>query len=311
MEITLIADIAGVLTVLGGIIGYIMAMNDKKKDINLKANAFIRDNDSELNLLPLCVVAYNVRTMLDLQRHGTNVTYPSKDIYLEYDKLDAKVKSEVLKQLNIILNIPSDPSWVNDCLELLICDAVKYNMSKKDNMYLYDEYKYYHDAISKYCDNIICNDMGYLSYRLLVVPYSYYKEPSIDLGQYNQQDKSYDDYITEYFWLNSGKTTTETTLLADNPCSPLDYANNGGKRTNENFTLYMIQFVKSFSEIVWVGVDSDIMDNTNCAIESDVITDVTYGDFYYMSLLNLYFAYYEITETQRNEYFSKLKNTTN
>lgn len=294
----------GVLTFIVGIISYISAMTDKKKDISLKANAFIRDNDSELNLLPLCVVAYNVRTMPHLQRQGTNITYPSKRIYLEYDKLDGRVKLEVLKQRKIILNIPSDPSWVNDCLKLLKSDAIKYNMSIRDNMYLYDEYKYYHRAISYYCDDR-CDDMGEEPFRLLV-PYGF-KESVIGLEQHN---KLYDDYITEYFWLNSGKTTIETTFLSDNPIPPLDYANDVTNNNNKKFTLYMVQFVKSFSEIVWVGVNSDLNDNAGCHIDIVDISNITYGDFYYMSLLNLYFAYCKTTEAQRNEYFSKLKSTT-
>lgn len=248
--------------------------------IEVEANIFCRENDSELRLLPLCALAYEMRNFQHIQRLGTNKVYPvSKKIYENYDILPNDVKQQVLKDRNINISFPDNTAWVNDYLKKLKDDAFTNDMTTELNVYLHNNFKYYHRAISQLCDfefgDISDND----------IPHQYYD--LTEFNDYNFSDFSFDRYVTEQFKLINGYNDGESfiNVKLENRLLPLDYVHQITKDNNDKFVHYMVLFIKSLSENIYSYKHNDLIDFGY----EDLLS--TYGDYYYDSLLNLYYAY--------------------
>ncbi|MFK4891074.1 hypothetical protein ACI1TF_08835 [Lactococcus petauri] len=127
-QVSLIVDILSLCATifLTFLIYYLQKKDEKKHDRERNeelARNFIIDNQSEINLLPWCMVASNVKDLPALQE-WKNKKKCSHQIYLEFDKQPEGVKNEILRQENITLRLPGTSDWVpshmTTCLQMLL-----------------------------------------------------------------------------------------------------------------------------------------------------------------------------------------------
>lgn len=105
----------------------------RKESIQEAAKTFIIDNQEDIELLPLCVMAANLNLY---KKH-------SRPIYTRFNKCSKEVQKEILRQENIPINIGIKANWVDDCLAKFESDCKKYKMGRS---FLYDGAKYFHCA---------------------------------------------------------------------------------------------------------------------------------------------------------------------
>ncbi|MCG3097293.1 hypothetical protein P7D33_08730 [Lactococcus petauri] len=127
-QVSLIVDILSLCATifLTFLIYYLQKKDEKKHDRERNeelARNFIIDNQSEINLLPWCMVASNVKDLPALQE-WKNKKKCSHQIYLEFGKQPEGVKNEILRQENITLRLPGTSDWVpslmTTCLQMLL-----------------------------------------------------------------------------------------------------------------------------------------------------------------------------------------------
>ncbi len=106
----------------------------RKEAIIEAAKIFIIDNQKEIHLLPLCVIAASVNPHKNHNRL----------LYNCFNKCSKELQKEILRQENIPLVIESNSNWVNEYLDKFEKDCKTYNMGKS---YLYEGAKYLHCAI--------------------------------------------------------------------------------------------------------------------------------------------------------------------
>jgi len=244
----------------------------KERNEELARN-FIIDNQSEIDLLPWCAIASNVKTLTALQIWRTERKY-SHDIYLKFDKQLDDVKSEILRQEGILLELPQNSDWVDQYLKFLKIDAFECGLSSEEHCYLYDGAKYFHRGISYYWSEKL---EDYPRIEMSDLPITRQDTP---FGPYTPL---FDDYIAETVRKKFG----EDSFLQDDAIPALDFANIYFNTDEKMFVLCIMQFVRQFSVAVCARANRDEYIGTN---NDRKVT--TYEDYYYDALLNLYLAYY-------------------
>ncbi|MFQ6322680.1 hypothetical protein [Lactococcus garvieae] len=275
---SLIVDILSLcVTILLTFLIYHLQKKDEKKHDRERneelARNFIIDNQSEINLLPWCMVASNVKDLPALQEWKNKKKY-SHQIYLEFDKQPEGVKNEILRQENITLRLPGTNDWVSEYLEYLSADAFESGLCSTKDCYLYNDAKYFHRGISNYGGTKL---EGMVRIEMPNIPV---KESKTILGTYRP---TFDDYLAEAIYKANG----EYSKLMDDAIPPLDFANQTFSKEGEMFSLCIMQFVRSFSISISIknGRDEEVVAKNGREVS-------TYEDYYYDALLELYLAYH-------------------
>lgn len=110
------------------------------KQINKeRAKDFIIDHDSEIEFIPLCLIASC------LNRHHQH----HRNMYNDFNKLSNDVQNEVLKQLNYECGLILDNEWMNEGIEF-VRQFILNNQLSTTGDFLYDGAKYFHRAFNEY-----------------------------------------------------------------------------------------------------------------------------------------------------------------
>lgn len=254
---------------------------ERKEDIERKARErdeelarnFIIDNQSEINLLPWCAIASNVKDLPALQIWRNKREY-SHQIYLKFDKQPEGVKKEILRQENILLSLPKTSDWVSEYLNTLAVDAYECGLSSEKHCFLYDNGKYFHRGISDYWGEKT-TDIARI--EMPNIPIKKQKNPLGNLPP------DFDDYIVETVQRKFGRHS----YLEEDAMPALDFADIFFSNNQKMFVLCMMQFVRGFS----LSVCSNTGRNESFGTNNDRQIK-TFEDYYYESLLELYLAYH-------------------
>lgn len=261
-----------------------------KKDAKLFCND--SDNDSNMDFLPLCMVALSINTMDLTGVHGSKFSpRPNRSIYTNFINQDEMVQKVILKKNGIIASLPSDPKWVIDYLNMLFKDASDKNWTHPD-LYTYDDFKYYHKGLSDYC-NVRLDDDSYL-YRIPNEMFNVDASPTINIISKSSSGFSFSDYIDEFVRLVNPNYDS----FLKKECERVypialasTLANKHGYKTNQIMSYYLMTFVKEISEhIQKEKYGSVVAFNGLSSISTDRELEY-YGELYYESLLQLYIAY--------------------
>lgn len=114
----------------------------RKENIQECAKVFIIDNQDEIGLLPLCIIAANANKYKNHHRQ----------IYTRFNKCSKEIQQEILNQENIPIHIMDNNSWINDYLEQFEKDAEKYKLGK---LFLDDCREYLDCAVEDFQDEEI------------------------------------------------------------------------------------------------------------------------------------------------------------
>lgn len=107
----------------------------RKEAIVEAAKVFIIDNQEDIELLPLCVMAASANPY---KKH-------IRPIYTRFNKCSKELQNEILRQENYPLAIIGNENWADGCLKKFEDDCKKYKMGRT---FLYDGGKYFHCAIT-------------------------------------------------------------------------------------------------------------------------------------------------------------------
>lgn len=263
-----------------------------QKDAKLFCND--SDNDSNMDFLPLCMVALSINTMNLTTVHGSKFSpRPNRSIYTNFINQDKMVQKVILKNNYIKDSLPSDSKWVTDYLNMLFKDASDKNWTQPD-LYTYDDFKYYHRGLSTYC-NVRLDDEPYL-YRIPNEMFDIDASPTINVISKSSSGFDFSNYIDEFVRLVNPNADADSFLKKE--CEmmyPLALAsilsNKHGHKTNQIMSYYMMTFVKEISEYIQkekygrvLAFDASSSINTDRELKY-------YGELYYESLLQLYVAY--------------------
>lgn len=243
-----------------------------KECIQEAAKVFIIDNQEDIALLPLCVIAASVNPY---KKH-------IRPIYTRFNKCSKELQREILQQENIPLSIMENGNWADDCLKKFENDCKKYKMGKS---FLYDGGKYFHCAI-----NI------FQSEELEDISTFIFDVPRLNNRLFSEHKSDLTLYIDRYleFVLRDMEDTANTPeLLPQEP--PMDMLNrmfNFGSCELKELNFWMMKFISSgcvaFCRHGLVA-DSDAEWRQICIGDGTV---ETYEDMYYDTLLMLYTTYF-------------------
>lgn len=243
-----------------------------KESIQESAKIFIIDNQEEIDILPLCVIAASVDPY---KKH-------KRLIYTRFNKCSKELQEEILRQENIPLAILDSSSWVDACLNKFEADCKKYKMGRS---FLYDGGKYFHCAIS----DLQNEALGDISTFIFDVP---------SLGRVIFPDHKSDLtlYIDRYleFVLRDREDTANTPerLPQEPPMDMLNRMFNFGLCELKVLNFWLMKFISS--GCVAFCRHNLIEDNDaewrQICIEDGQIE--TYEDMYYDTLLMLYTTYW-------------------
>lgn len=285
-------DILGI--VLNALTGTFRMKSKTQKDAKLFCND--SDNDSNMDFLPLCMVALSINTMGSTITQGSKFSpRPKRSIYTNFINQDKMVQKAILRTNYIMDSLPSDPKWVTDYLNMLFKDASDKKWTCPDS-YTYDNFKYYHKGLSDYC-NVSLDDSSDL-YR---VPNELFHIEA--LPTYNLRRLSIDGESQS--WFGFSKYIQEFVRMANPNCDsflkkeceglyPLDLASDladkHGNKTDQIMSYYFMTFVKEISEYIQVEKYGSMSKFRESSIYADRGLEY-YGELYYESLLQLYIAY--------------------
>lgn len=277
-QVSLIVDILSLCATifLTFLIYYLQKKDEKKHDRERNeelARNFTIDNQSEINLLPWCMVVSNVKDLPALQEWKNKKKY-SHQIYLEFDKQPEGVKNEILRQENITLRLPGTSDWVTEFHDYLSADAFESGLCSTKDCYLYNDAKYFHRGLSDYGETKL---EGMVRIEIPNIPV---KESQTPLGTYKP---AFDDYLAEVI----NKKYGEESKIAEDAPPPLDFADKVFSNNTRMFSLCMMQFVRFFSISVSIrnNRDDEVVSKNGRKVS-------TYEDYYYDTLLELYLAYH-------------------
>lgn len=108
----------------------------KQQEIEKSVTAFIIENKSEMELLPLCIISNSI--------HKTDIH--NTKIYTNYNKCSKDVQIAILQHEDV-KNFKITQHWIDFYIGQFVSITEKYNLGK--NM-LYEGAKYFHRSYSKY-----------------------------------------------------------------------------------------------------------------------------------------------------------------
>jgi hypothetical protein len=281
-------DYSGILSLFSSIILTIVIFvlerkhqkkQDKESEKNRKlalyeaAKVFIIDNDSEIEYLPLCVIAASV----------SKFSKNKRKIFNRFKRCSAELQGEILQQEKIPLKVTDNNEWVNEYMDNLTSDAQK---NKLGNDIFYDGAKYFHRALERYA-NYSTEDVD--TYVFSVPQLS---DVSVFRESHQADFTLYIDHYLEFVLQDQPDTKNSPELLPHEP--PYDYLwehQSLGSCDEPLICFWEMNAVIStciaFFRHRIVGQDNAEwrqVNSGNAKIE-------TFEDLYYEALLNLYTAY--------------------
>ncbi len=253
---------------------------EKQEDLRRKeaiieaAKIFIIDNQEDIHLLPLCVMAASVNP------HKNHI----RPLYIHFNKCSEELQKEILRQENIPLVIESSCNWEVEAFKKFEEDCEKYKMGKP---YWWEGYgaTFLHDSIY-----YMQNDLGLGNINKYV-----FDVPSLEkivFPNHKHELTSYIDEYLKYILKDKKDTADKLELLPQKP--PMDLLREKFKFVScdtkiLNFWLmeYIISACVAFCRH---GLIDDIeAEWREIYIREDELE--TYEDMYYETLLMLYIAY--------------------
>lgn len=280
-------DILGI--VFNVLTGTFRMKSKTQKDAKLFCND--SDNDSNMDFLPLCMVALSINTMGSTITQGSKFSpRPKRSIYTNFINQDKMVQKVILKNNYIMDSLPSDPKWVTDYLNMLFKDASDKKWTSP-GLYTYDNFKYYHKGLSDYC-NVRLDDESYL-YRIPNELFDIDASPILNMISKSQSGFDFSTYIRE-FVVMVGPNDDSFLKKECEGLYPLalasDLADRHGNKTDQIMSYYFMTFVKEISEYIQVEKYGSMLEFGESSIYTDRGLEY-YGELYYESLLQLYIAY--------------------
>lgn len=238
---------------------------EEDEDVLLEAQRFCVKYEDEIDLLPLCQIAYNV----DLTHKNV------RQMYTDYVLSPTKVKKKILQLKGIPVLDFSNKKWIDDCITKYNKQIHEDGLTTKE--FLYEGAKYFHRAYERYSD---CQIVDF-DPRIFDRPF---------MGGMTQtflkDNLTYlSFYIIDYYWYK--KEEPEHYVEP-----PMDYLWNlcdlGGCPEPE-MTYWVCKFIITSSfQMVEDGYPVDEKWENVC-IRHELIR--TQEDMYYYALLQLYWLY--------------------
>lgn len=111
-------------------------------EIKNKANIFLIENEAERDYLPWCVMASS------LHRHEKH----TRAIYTNFCRCSAEVQKEILLQAELTITPIEGSEWVDNAINKLKEDIVKYKLATHWDAFLHDGAKYFHRGFTYFRD---------------------------------------------------------------------------------------------------------------------------------------------------------------
>lgn len=260
------------------------------------AKLFCNDNDSNMDFLPLCMVALSINTMDSTRAQGSKFSpRPNRSIYTNFINQDKMVQKAILKNNDIMDSLPSDPKWVTDYLNMLFKDASDKKWTRP-GLYTYDNIKYYHKGLSDFYD-VRLDDGSYLykvpNERFHIEAFPTFKLRRFSIDGESQSWFDFSTYIREF--VRMANPDSDSFLKKEYeeryPLALASYlADKHGNKSNQIMSYYMMTFVKEISEYIQEEKYGSLLEFGGSSIYTDRGLEY-YGELYYESLLQLYIAY--------------------
>lgn len=236
------------------------------------AKIFIIDNQEDINLLPLCVMAASCNPY---KKHD-------RPIYMRFNKCSKELQLEILRQENIPLAIVKSNNWVNECFKKFEIDCKKYEMGRS---FLNDGAKYFHCAINQ-LQNETLGDIDSFIFEVPPLGRMIFADNKSDLTLY------IDRYL-EFVLRDREDTADAPELLPHEP--PMDMLIrmfDFGLCDLKILNFWLMKFIQSscvaFSR-------HDLVEDVDAEWRQISVSDCeinTYEDMYYETLLMLYTTYW-------------------
>lgn len=225
----------------------------------LEAQRFCLKYEDEINLLPLCQVAYNVDPI------HKNV----RQMYTDYILCSSKVKRKILQFKNIP-ELKFYDGWIDKCVKRYDKEIKEQGLTTKN--FLYDGGKYFHRAFERYSDCEIVEFDPWIFDR----PYK--------VG-YNNNLTTLGYYIIDFFWYKE----TDPDHYVQPPMDYLWELCDLGNCPEVEMTYWVCLFI-IISSYQIVSDDYPVDERwADIYINSELIK--TQEDMYYYALLQLYWLY--------------------
>lgn len=249
-----------------------MQENQRRKELENQANAFLIDNEAERDYLPWCVLASN------LHRHEKH----TREIYSNFCRCSDELQNEILKIANFSFHTIPHTEWVAMALDCLRLDVDRHKLGRD---ILYEGAKYFHRGFRNYGNEQwidIGNGDFFDPIAARINLSSFFKKERLDLSE----------YIEEYFNFLYSEYRPE--LINNNPLPPIDYmcqVMNFEHSDESVVCAWVMELVEDIAIIVHnreytSGTESEIqLDYTDATVE-------TYEDKYYEALQALFNTYY-------------------
>lgn len=259
-------------------------LDNKRKDEERKrqneqlAKAFIIDNNSINDYVPLCVMAST------LNRHKKHI----RSLYNEFNKLSNEVQIEVIKQCNYNIDLIRENEWVSESIEYVNKFINDNDLGNGRNNYLYDNGKYLHYAIKE------CAEKKYDDKRYEKKYQNPFPSKKIGFDE-NHNCLEYlidfDTYCEEYMRYTSNEARIESKLYKKTTPKPIVYLENienliSGKTSNEEVCYWVLDFVEFFTIYIINTTTNGYPDEYVCDAQIE-----TFEDKYYDVMIALYNLY--------------------
>lgn len=252
--------------------------NQRKKDVENQAHAFLVDHEEERDYLPWCVLAS------ELHRHEKH----SRKIYTDFCRIPDELQNQVLNMAGFNIRILPKSQWLMQAFDLLQEDIEQHQLGRD---VLYDGAKYFHRGFYRYREKRWEDVDSQAIFKPI------YKGPWFNpKGELNCGA-----YISEYIWFTKREKKIDDILTMElNPVPPIDYVWEGnelGKAEESIVCAWVMTLVHDIAASLPENTidekctDADLIDYTDAMVES-------YEDKYYAALQILY-----------NKYVVKLKPT--
>lgn len=239
--------------------------DEEDEDILLEAQRFCIKYESEIDLLPLCQIAYNVDPT------HKNV----RQMYTDYVLSPTKVKKKI-HQLKEMPFLTFRDGWIDDVVEKY--DKQILEMGLASRSFLYEGAKYFHRAYRYYSDCEIVEFDPYIFDTL-------FKSDGFVGKYFEKHGNSISSYIGDYLWYKRNEPENELV-------NPMDYLwerRQLGSCPEPEMTYWVCLFI-ILTCYALMG-DTVPIDEfwENVEIKTDNIK--TQEDMYYFALLQLYEVY--------------------
>lgn len=245
----------------------------RKENIQECAKVFIIDNQDEIGLLPLCVIAASANKYKNHHRQ----------IYTRFNKCSKEIQQEILNQENIPIHIMDNNSWINDYLEQFEKDAEKYKLGK---LFLDDCREYLDCAVEDFQDKTLDDTNPY------IFDLPPFEKASKLFSDIKHDLTHYIDRYIEYVLKDREDTCDKPELLPHEP--PFDMLNRTFDFGTCDLKILNFWVMRSILSGCVALCRHDLINDCKAewrrlSVNEDLIT--TYEDLYYETLLMLFTTY--------------------